>query len=253
MISGRRICKLGVKGVMRKTKSENELSSQMIGPYRTVVFDLDGTLADTAPELASSVNVMLAGMGRASLTIEQVRPMMGDGVHVLVERAIHATGTYSDEAVIKNLPTFLEHYQTHLAEQNCAWRGAEQMLKQLKACGISLAICTNKLEQLTQPFLANMGWTGYFSAVICGDTLNQRKPHPAPLLEAVRRAGGTPALFVGDTIVDIATAEAAGLPIAIVDMIGGSKAAQNPNVAAIITEFSTLVALVLGVAPVCQD
>jgi len=117
---------------------------------------------------------------------------------------------------------------------------------QALSSGVALALCTNKLEKLTIPFLERLGLRDVFAAVICGDTLSTRKPDPAPLLEAVRRTARSPALFVGDTGVDIATAQAAGLPIVIVDMIGGSPAALDPRVQAVISDFSTLVDLVLG-------
>ena len=106
-----------------KTDSGGAEASPIIGPYRTIVFDLDGTLADTAPDLTTSVNVVLAQMGRALLTIAQVRIMMGDGVRMLVERAITATGGYSEELVAEYFPLFLTHYQAQLAKHSRAWPG----------------------------------------------------------------------------------------------------------------------------------
>ena len=214
--------------------------------YRTVVFDLDGTLADTAPDLAASINVMLQQMRRNALTVDQVRLFMGDGVHELVRRALAASGGCSEDIFDSHFPVFLNHYEDHLADHSRAWPGVTDALQALLSSGVALALCTNKLEKLTIPFLERLGLRDVFAAVICGDTLSTRKPDPAPLLEAVRRTARSPALFVGDTGVDIATAEAAGLPIVIVDMIGGSPAALDPRVQAVISDFSTLVDLVLG-------
>lgn len=214
--------------------------------YRTVVFDLDGTLADTAPDLAASINVMLLRAGRNALTVDEVRALLGDGVRELVRRALAVSGGSSDDLFNTYFPIFLQHYESHIADHSRAWPGANDALHALRSNGIVLGLCTNKLEQLTTPLLNNLGWADLFSAVICGDTLSARKPDPAPLLEAVRRAGGGPALFVGDTSVDIATAEAAGLPIVIIDMIGGSAATLDPRAGTIISDFSALVDIVLG-------
>ena len=214
--------------------------------YRTVVFDLDGTLADTAPDLAASINVMLQQMRRKALTVEQLRLFMGDGVHELVRRAMAASGGCAEDLFASHYPVFLDHYENHLADHSHAWPGVTDALQALLSSGVALALCTNKLEKLTIPFLERLGLEDVFAAVICGDTLSTCKPDPAPLLEAVRRAARSPAIFVGDTGVDIATAEAAGLPIVIADMIGGSPAALDPRVQAVISDFSVLVDLVLG-------
>jgi len=231
-------------------KKQIERTSPSRAPrYRIVVFDLDGTLADTAPDLAASVNVMLLQMGRKALTIDEVRALLGDGVRELVRRALAASGDSSEELFNAHFLIFLHHYESHIADHSRAWPGANEALHALRSGGVVLALCTNKLEQLTTPLLNSLGWTELFSVVICGDTLSARKPDPAPLLEAVRRAGGGPALFVGDTSVDLATAEGAGLPVVIIDMIGGSAATQDPRARTIISDFSVLVDSVLGVEP----
>jgi phosphoglycolate phosphatase len=181
--------------------------------FRTVVFDLDGTLADTSPDLTAALNHALVALGRAPVPAEDVRHMVGHGVRALLRNGLTATGEVSEELIDQGFPIFFSFYEEHIADHSRPFDGVEQALTALEADGVKIAICTNKLESLTHRFLAAMGWENRFAAIVGGDTLDVRKPDPAPLFEAIARAGGEgPAAFVGDSITDTDTAKAAGIP-----------------------------------------
>ncbi|HET8612012.1 MAG TPA: phosphoglycolate phosphatase [Sphingomonas sp.] len=181
-------------------------------PFRTVVFDLDGTLADTAPDLTAALNHALETLGRARVPDEDVRHMVGHGARALLRKGLAATGEVSEELIERGFPIFLDYYAGHVADFSRPWEGVEEALAALESQGVRLAVCTNKLEGLTHRFLAAMGWEGRFAAIVGGDTLAVRKPDPAPLFAVIERAGGGPAAFVGDSITDTDTAKAAKVP-----------------------------------------
>ena len=181
--------------------------------FRTVVFDLDGTLADTAPDLTASLNYTLGKLGRPAVPAEDVRHMVGHGVRALLRNGLTATGEVSEALIDEGFPIFFAYYEAHIADHTRPFPGVEEALAALEADGVKIAVCTNKLEALTHDLLAALGWKDRFAAVVGGDTLPVRKPDPAPLLEAIARAGGEgPAAFVGDSITDTDTAKAAQLP-----------------------------------------
>ena len=181
--------------------------------FRTVVFDLDGTLADTAPDLTAALNHALNEMGRDSIPAADVRHMVGHGARALLRKGLAATGEVSDELIEQGFPLFIAYYEAHIADHSHPFDGVEETLTTLEADGVTIAICTNKLEGLTHQFLKAMGWEGRFAAVVGGDTLDVRKPDPAPLFAAIERSGGEgPAVFIGDSITDTDTAKAAAIP-----------------------------------------
>jgi phosphoglycolate phosphatase len=181
-------------------------------PFAVVVFDLDGTLLDTAPDLSRAINRMLVRLGRPQLEEERITRMIGRGMRVLVERALTATGEATGPLVEKALPIFLEHYEAQIADQTRPYSGAAEALEQLSAQNTRLAICTNKPERLTRKLLTAFGWEKYFAAIVGGDTTAARKPDPLPLLTAIDKAGRGRAILIGDSINDTETARAAGLP-----------------------------------------
>ncbi|HEY1582286.1 MAG TPA: phosphoglycolate phosphatase [Chthoniobacterales bacterium] len=181
-------------------------------PFAIVVFDLDGTLANTAPDLTDALNHMLVRLGRRTVPATQVIEMVGRGMRNLIERGLGATGEVTPALVDRALPIFLEYYEPHLADKSRPYDGAAAALDLLQVRGARLAICTNKPEGLTRKLLDAFGWTEKFASVIGGDTLPVRKPDALPLREAIARAGGGRAVMVGDSVTDIQTARAAGLP-----------------------------------------
>jgi phosphoglycolate phosphatase len=184
--------------------------------FNVIAFDLDGTVADTAPDLAASLNHTLAAMGRDTVPTELVRGLIGHGSRALLRRGLAATGDANEALVEAGYPIFLDHYSGNICNGTRVYPELEPALGQLRAEGVAVALCTNKPERLTRLLLAALGWAERFDAVVGGDTLAVRKPDPAPLLEAITRAGGGRAAFVGDSIIDEDTAKAAGVPFVAV-------------------------------------
>ncbi|MFW2830529.1 phosphoglycolate phosphatase [Sphingomonas sp. ID0503] len=181
-------------------------------PFDTVVFDLDGTLADTAPDLTAALNHSLNQLGRPSIPPKSVRHMVGHGARALLQKGLAATGEVSETLIEQGFPLFIDYYTAHIADGTVPFPGVAAALDDLAARGVRLAVCTNKLEGLSRELIAALGWTDRFTALIGGDTLPVRKPDPAPLFAAIARAGGGRAAFVGDSITDTDTARAAKIP-----------------------------------------
>lgn len=181
-------------------------------PFDVVAFDLDGTLADTAPDLTAALNHTLTRLGYPTVPAEDVRHMVGHGAKALLRQGLAAAGIEDETVVERGFPVFLEYYEAHIADGSFAFPGCLAALDALKARGVALAICTNKLEGLATRFVDAIGWDCLFSVIIGGDTVGVSKPDPAPLLAAIARAGGGRAAFVGDSITDTTTAQAAGIP-----------------------------------------
>jgi phosphoglycolate phosphatase len=180
-----------------------------------VIFDLDGTLIDSAPDLQLAVNRMLAGFGRGPLALAQVRGMVGDGAGALIERVLAAAGlpgTLQQEAV----RIFLDFYAQDPVTHTQLYPGVIETLEQLREQGLTLALCTNKPEAPAREVLARLQLVQYFPQVAGGDTFPFRKPDPRMLLKLL--PAGTPpqrAVLVGDSEVDAATAQAAGVPFVL--------------------------------------
>lgn len=181
-------------------------------PFDIIVFDLDGTLADTALDLAAALNHALVQMDRPSIPEEEVRHMVGHGARAMLNKGLNATGDVSEALVEHGFPLFLAYYEAHIADATRPFEGVEAALAEIEARGMKMAICTNKLEGLTRTLVRALGWDGRFDAIVGGDTLPQRKPDPAPVHEAIARAGGGRAVFIGDSINDTEAARAAGIP-----------------------------------------
>ncbi len=223
-------------------KAENR-TSYFMGhfPFAVVVFDLDGTLINTAPDLTDALNYMLGWLGREPVPAAKVIEMVGRGMRNLVERGLRATGSAPPALLEKALQVFLEYYEAHIADATRPYDGAETALDLLRVRGAQLAICTNKPENLTRKLLAAFGWTERFDSVVGGDTLAVRKPDAAPLREAIQRAGGGRAVLVGDSITDVLTAKAAGLPCLVVTFGFRDRPGEALGATGLIDRFDQLV------------
>ncbi len=180
----------------------------------TILFDLDGTLADTALDLTETMNVILERHGRARVPHDRVRGMVGGGARKIMERGFAETGEPADEALLDELfVEFLDHYGEHLADHTEVFDGLIEVLEMLVARNFRLGVVTNKVEHLSLQVLNLLDLDRFFPVVIGGDTLPVKKPDPEPLLEAVRRLGGDPSVtvMVGDSIYDIEAARNAGV------------------------------------------
>ncbi len=180
-----------------------------------VVFDLDGTLIDTAPDIVAAANRMLRGIGLSDLPYETVISFIGNGVPRLVERVMTACGFDGPERHGDLVQIFLDHYNAALAQDSKPYPNLVPMLDTLKGDGCVLGVCSNKPEAPSREILAAFGLDSYFDVIVGGDSLPVKKPDPAPLLHAFDAVSGGRRLFVGDSEVDGETAVRAGVPFAL--------------------------------------
>ena len=183
---------------------------------KAVVFDLDGTLVDTAPDLMAATNHVLSLLKRRPITMTEVRSFVGRGARILIERGVAATGDAIDEASLTYYHAeFLRHYESHTADRSEIFPGAVALLTRLADSGIKAGVCTNKPEGLSRQLLDALDLSRLVGAIIGPDTIGIGKPDAAPYLETVKRLG-VPAknsILVGDSETDILTARAAQVPV----------------------------------------
>jgi len=184
---------------------------------RAVLFDLDGTLVDSAPDLTLAANKMLSALGYPQVNCSQVKGWVGDGVRSLVRRALTAIlGDVPAESLIEQSYVLFQRYYTESVYQDSSlYPRVHETLHTLKSSGFALACVTNKPSRFTKPVLEKSGLTGFFGAVVSGDDLSLKKPDPAPLEFAAEQLGVplTACVLVGDSINDISAAGAAGIPV----------------------------------------
>ena len=184
------------------------------------MFDLDGTLVDTAPDLIDTLNVILAKHDVPAVAFEDARAMIGAGVKPLLQRALNSKGLHLPAGEIDQLyGEYLQLYAAHIADRSLPFPGLEGALDALAAQGCRLAVCTNKLEWLSVRLLEALKLAPRFAAICGQDTFAMRKPDPDMLRLTIARAGGDAghAVMVGDSVTDVATARAAGVPVVAVD------------------------------------
>ena len=183
---------------------------------RTVVFDLDGTLVDTAPDLISALNYVLDREGMPPVPLHSARNMIGAGVRKLIERGLELEGREASPSDITRLTDdFVAYYAEHIADGSRPFEGLETALDDLLARGYRFAVCTNKLEWLSKLLLDRLGLSARFAAICGADTFGVSKPDPAILRQTVARAGGdiASAIMVGDAGTDIGVARRAAIPV----------------------------------------
>lgn len=185
-----------------------------------ILIDVDGTLVDSVPDLAFCVDEMMRQLGREPWGQTCVRDWVGNGVERLVRRALigQLDGEPPDEDFDRAYPIFLELYAQNTSQRSLLYPGVKEGLEYLKASGFALGCVTNKAARFTLPLLSDLGISDYFAIVVSGDTLEHKKPHPAPLLHAAEffKVAPEQALMVGDSISDVRAARAAGFQIACV-------------------------------------
>jgi phosphoglycolate phosphatase len=183
---------------------------------RTVVFDLDGTLVDTAPDLIAALNFVLEREGLAALPLKSARNMIGAGARKMIERGLEVEGVVMSAADLDRLmKDFIDYYAAHIADASRPFEGLETALDELAAQGCRFAVCTNKLEWLSKRLLDQLDLSGRFSAICGADTFGVSKPDPIILQQTVARAGGSMAstIMVGDAGPDVGVARRAGVPV----------------------------------------
>jgi phosphoglycolate phosphatase len=180
---------------------------------KAVMFDLDGTLLHTAPEIAAAANLMLADLGRQTLPTDQVESYIGEGATVLIKRCLTGQKSVEPEAELfaQAEPLFYAHYAQHVTNSK-PYDGVVDGLQSIWNKGLKLACVTNKPEEFTLPLLKTSGLSDFFDMVVCGDTLHKKKPDPIQLhhICAKFNVPEYEAMLVGDSNTDIAAAQAAG-------------------------------------------
>jgi phosphoglycolate phosphatase len=181
-----------------------------------VVFDLDGTLIDSAADIARALNEAMSANGLSCFSLEQVKEMIGGGVVKLLERALAAQGAPVRRAV-PIAAEFLDFYAAVAMAETALYPGAEEQLSRLAAAGVKIGLCTNKPQTISERILRELGIDGYFSSVVGGRDDMPRKPHPAPLQAVMDELGSVPtrSLMVGDSSADVGAARALGLRVAV--------------------------------------
>jgi phosphoglycolate phosphatase len=208
-----------------------------------IIFDLDGTLADTAGDLIGSLDYVMVHEGFEATPLGDARSLLGAGARALIQRALASQqASVSPEKLEDMFQLFLEYYETRIADESRLYPGVVAALDALQARGDTFAVCTNKIERPARLLLEKLGVAERF-AFICGqDTFGVAKPDPAPLLRTIEASRGDKAraLMVGDSKTDIATARAAGIPVIAVDFGYTDRPVQEYGPDRVISHFDEL-------------
>ena len=190
----------------------------MAAPRSNLIFDLDGTLIDSAPDLATALNALLAELDCPPLALEQVRRLVGDGAPTLVARALQTAGArFEPETYESLLERYRALYLAHATEKTRVYPQVPETLQGLREAGYRTVVCTNKIQDSTLLVLEAFDLARYFDGVAGGDVVPARKPDPAHLLAGLKLIGGAPeqAVMIGDGINDVTAAKAAGIPVLV--------------------------------------
>ena len=212
-------------------------------PFDVVAFDLDGTLADTAPDLAAALNHTLGALGRPGVEPDSVRHLVGHGAKALLRKGLAESGDAGEELVERGFPIYIDYYAANICAGTHLYPGLEPAMDSLAARGVAFAICTNKPARLTDLLLDALGWRDRFAAIVAADTFPVKKPDPLPLREAIARAGGGRAAYVGDSIVDAETARAAQIPFVAVSFGFSDRPVEALGADAVIDSYDELVSV----------
>ncbi|MDZ5450118.1 HAD family hydrolase [Labrys sp. ZIDIC5] len=214
---------------------------------RTAIFDLDGTLVDSARDLMGTLNFILAREGLPALPVERAQSLLGAGARALLERGFAECGQTVEPARMDVLyRDFLDYYGEHLADETVAFDGVEEALKTLKARGWVLGVCTNKVTEHSVRLIEALKLTPYFSAICGRDAFAWFKPDPRHLTLSIEAAGGDPAhaIMVGDSKTDIDTALRARLPSVCVDFGYTDIPATQLGATRVISHFDQLISAI---------
>jgi phosphoglycolate phosphatase len=212
-----------------------------------ILFDLDGTLVDTAPDLLASLNAVLTRVGHRPVVPSELRNMVGHGVKALFERAFEETGTeVSPEQLAEYCAEFIAHYRDNIARNSRPFPKVPETLKALADAGAKLGVCTNKPQELTDLLLAQLDLARYFGAVYGGGKASRSKPDASHVLELVDALDATPerAVMVGDSTVDVNAARAAQIPVIVMSYGYTQVSARELGADAVADDFSALPELI---------
>lgn len=220
-------------------------------PALTVVFDLDGTLVDTAPDLIDTLNVVFAREGLPPVEYARARNMIGGGARRMIESGLELEGRNASVGEIDRMfADFIAHYAAHIADRSRPFPGLDAALDRLAEEGCRFAVCTNKLERLSRLLLDALSLSGRFAAICGQDTFGIQKPNPQILRRTISAAGGDSAraVMVGDSGTDIDTARAAAIPVVAVDFGYSDPPVTQLRPDRLIGHFNDLAAAVLELA-----
>ena len=213
-----------------------------------LIFDLDGTLVDTAGDLAAAMNHVIAADGLSPIAAAAVRSLVGAGARVMMERAYALNGV--DPAALDmdaRMAGFMEFYLAHIADHSRPFPGAEAALAGFAAAGARLAICTNKREPWARRLLDALDLSRHFCAIVGPDTIGAAKPDPRGALYCLSKCGAARGVFIGDSDTDIATAQAAAMPCLLASF-GYGPTHRRLEAAAVFSGYDELPALVRAIA-----
>ena len=216
------------------------------------VFDLDGTLAETAGDLIGTLNALLTREGLPELPVEGARDLIGAGAKALIRRGFEAAGAQlTPERHDQLFLDFIAHYGHHICEKSYLYPGLVVALDRLEADGFRLAVCTNKVEGLAVDLLEKLGIAGRFAAICGRETFPFHKPDPRHITQTIARAGGDPAraVMVGDSRADIDAAKAAGVPVVAVTFGYTDTPVERLGPDRIISDFADLAGAVEALVP----
>lgn len=212
-------------------------------PARLIVFDLDGTLIDTAPDLVATLNIVFEREGLPSVPYEDARKLIGGGAKAMIVRGAAAEGrAITPERLEQLFAEFIAYYTEHVADRSLPFPGLIDALDRLSARGHRFAVCTNKFERQSLLLLSHLRLADRFDAICGQDTFGIVKPDPEILTRTIAAAGGVPghAIMIGDSLTDIQTARAADIPVVAVDFGYSERPVADYAPDAVISHFSQL-------------
>lgn len=217
-----------------------------------VVFDLDGTLIETAGDLMATLNHILAGEGLRTVELAEAREMIGDGAKAMLQKGFQANETPLEGDRLERLfAAFLEHYSANIARESFAFPGVVGLLDRLDAEGILAAVCTNKPEAMSKLLLSELGLAERFAIIAGPETFGARKPDPRHIAETIRAVGAAPetSVMIGDSKNDIDAARGAGVPVITVDFGYTTIPVSQLGPDRIVSHFDDIWDAIVAVAP----
>ena len=184
------------------------------------IFDLDGTLVDTAPDFKNSLNYMLSEIGEDTVELSDIRNWVGYGARELIRRTVEAKNIkHNDKKINEMLRIFLLHYTHNIDDDSVLYNNVENFLRHLKKNNIKTSVCTNKMESLSIMLLEKLGVLNLFDYLVGGDTFKKSKPDPYPLIQICEKlkVDKNDSIMVGDSITDLKAGHAANMPVVLVD------------------------------------
>ncbi len=221
-------------------------------PLPTIVFDLDGTLVETAPDLVDTLNFVFEREGIPPVPFDEARTFVGHGARAMITRGLDAEGrTVTPQVLDKLFNDFIDYYTAHVADRSHPFPGVIDALDALSERGHRLAVCTNKFEKQSRLLLDALKMTSRFAAIVGQDTFKIAKPDPEVLRRTILAAGGDPAhaIMIGDSETDILTARAAELPVVAVDFGYSQVPVSKYGPDRLISHFAQLSAAIASLSP----